>query len=220
MAEINKAWWNTGSTLGTIALGTQVLGGFGGNGCGCGGGGGGLLGNLFGGNNNNNCEADHLRQQVAGLQSVIAKEQAERYADGVGISAYKDSVNFATKADDKINANFKELAQAIVDVKISEAKTATELSCFQKAVGREFEAVGREFGVVRGEMASSINFLKQNTECAIGLEAERRCCGDNSIVTYSNATFYPKAIAGITTTLPATPQQTYNPLPKCCGCAA
>ena len=52
----------------------------------------------------------------------------------------------------------------------------------------------------------------------IAMEAERRCCADNSIVTYANATFYSKLIAGITPTTTTTQQDTYNPLPKCDSC--
>lgn len=49
----------------------------------------------------------------------------------------------------------------------------------------------------------------------IRLEAEKRCCGDNSIVNYVNATFYPKEVADVTVGTTTTAQTTYNPLPKC-----
>ena len=52
----------------------------------------------------------------------------------------------------------------------------------------------------------------------IKMEAERRCCADNSIVTYANATFYPKMVADVTTGTTTTAQSLYNPLPKCGGC--
>lgn len=55
----------------------------------------------------------------------------------------------------------------------------------------------------------------------IRLEAERRCCADNSIVTYVNATFYPKQVADVTVGTTTTAQTLYNPIPKCgcdCGC--
>lgn len=55
----------------------------------------------------------------------------------------------------------------------------------------------------------------------IRLEAERRCCADNSIVTYANATFYPKQVADVTVGTATTAQTLYNPIPKCgcdCGC--
>lgn len=51
----------------------------------------------------------------------------------------------------------------------------------------------------------------------IKLEAERRCCGDNSIITYLNATFYPKLVADVTAGTTTTAQTLYNPLPDC-GC--
>lgn len=53
----------------------------------------------------------------------------------------------------------------------------------------------------------------------IRLEAERRCCADNSIVTYANATFYPKQVADVTVGTATTAQTLYNPIPKCgCDC--
>ena len=66
--------------------------------------------------------------------------------------------------------------------------------------------------------------VRQDVECVrsdlskdIKIEAERRCCGDNAIVTYSNATFYPKMVADVTTGTGTTAQTLYNPLPKCGG---
>lgn len=53
----------------------------------------------------------------------------------------------------------------------------------------------------------------------IAMEAERRCCADNSIVNYVNATFYPKMVADVTVGTTQTAQTLYNPLPDCgCGC--
>lgn len=63
-----------------------------------------------------------------------------------------------------------------------------------------------------------IDSVKQACMTAIAQEAERRCCGDNSIVTYANATFYPKMVADVTTGTGTTAQTLYNPLPKCGGC--
>lgn len=60
--------------------------------------------------------------------------------------------------------------------------------------------------------------VKAELSSAIAMEAERRCCGDNSIVTYANATFYPKMVADVTTGTDTTAQTLYNPLPKCGGC--
>ena len=71
----------------------------------------------------------------------------------------------------------------------------------------------------------SFTLVKQDVDCvrkealdAVKMEAERRCCGDNSIVTYANATFYPKQVADVTTGTATTAQTLYDPLPKCGGC--
>ena len=52
----------------------------------------------------------------------------------------------------------------------------------------------------------------------IALEAERRCCGDNAIVNYANATFYPKMVADVTVGTTTTAQTLYNPIPDCGFC--
>lgn len=69
------------------------------------------------------------------------------------------------------------------------------------------------FMLARQDIAS----VKDELHREIEMEAERRCCGDNSIVTYANATFYPKQVADITTGTATTAQTLYNPIPKC-GC--
>ena len=69
------------------------------------------------------------------------------------------------------------------------------------------------FVLARHDIAS----VKSELHREIEMEAERRCCGDNSIVTYANATFYPKQVADVTTGTATTAQTLYNPLPKC-GC--
>lgn len=71
------------------------------------------------------------------------------------------------------------------------------------------------FTLARQDIAA----VKSDLTREIQIEAERRCCGDNSIVTYANATFYPKQVADVTTGTGTTAQTLYNPLPKCgCGC--
>lgn len=48
-------------------------------------------------------------------------------------------------------------------------------------------------------------------------ERDERVCGDNSIVNYVNATFYPKMVADVTVGTTTTAAFVYNPLPNC-GC--
>lgn len=88
-----------------------------------------------------------------------------------------------------------------------------------------YKYVEKEMKDIRSELARQavINERTSNSIVAvqsnIELEAERRCCADNSIITYTNATFYPKMVADVTTGTTTTAQTTYNPLPICnCGC--
>lgn len=57
----------------------------------------------------------------------------------------------------------------------------------------------------------------QKNEFIIALNRERdeRCCSDNAIITYANATFYPKMVADVTVGTTTTAQTLYNPLPSC-----
>ena len=60
----------------------------------------------------------------------------------------------------------------------------------------------------------SFAMLSERLAC----EKKERQCADNSIVTYVNATFYPKMVADVTTGTTTTAQKTYNPLPAECCC--
>lgn len=170
MAELRKGWWDTGSALGTAALGLQVLGS---NNCG-----GGLLGGILGGGNN--C----CQNELSTLKAELAKEKSERYADMVGVGVYKETVAVSNAADAKINANYRELAQEIAAMKVREAETSTALGCFQKGVEREFQ-------VVRQEFTGALNCCCEKTNQAIQFEAERRHCADQNIYNYVNGTFVP-----------------------------
>jgi hypothetical protein len=60
--------------------------------------------------------------------------------------------------------------------------------------------------------------VNQNAQAGIALEAERRNCADNRIVSYLNGNFYPISVANITTGTTATARTTYNPLGCNCNC--
>lgn len=80
---------------------------------------------------------------------------------------------------------------------------------------REFEQALAQQAVFNQKTADDIQLVRKDVE----MEAERRCCADNAIITYANATFYTKLIAGITPSTEApTPQSTYNPIPNCKPC--
>ena len=62
---------------------------------------------------------------------------------------------------------------------------------------------------------ANIGWQNKSIYDAIALEAERRACGDNKIVTYMNSTFVPKYIADLTPATGTTQASIFNPL---CGC--
>ena len=67
-------------------------------------------------------------------------------------------------------------------------------------------------------LGEQIKAQKNEFLCALNRERDERCCGDNSIVNYANATFYPKMVADVTTGTTTTAQTIYNPLPNCGRC--
>lgn len=102
--------------------------------------GGGLLGGLFGGrntgfdaaipamvssiaSNNQSCDT----REIAAKDAEIAKLKSEKYTDQVGIEVYRAAMEASNKNDEKINANYKELAQFIakLDKDIAVDKQAT-----------------------------------------------------------------------------------------------
>ena len=93
----------------------------------------------------------------------------------------------------------------------------------------KFAEVNRVLGsqaVMNQSTKDSFQLLQERLECcknemcgAIARERDERKCGDNAIVNYANATFYPKMVADVTTGTTTTAQTIYNPLPvSTCGC--
>ncbi|MDE7424991.1 MAG: hypothetical protein K2N51_15090 [Lachnospiraceae bacterium] len=79
--------------------------------------------------------------------------------------------------------------------------------------------------VVNQKTEDSFALVQKDVQCccdrlAVQIERERdeRKCADNAIITYTNATFYPKMVADVTTGTTTTAQTTYNPLPCQCSC--
>lgn len=113
----------------------------------------------------------------------------------------------------------QQLAEKDAAIALRDANTYNDqksLQLYQYVDGRfrEFEAALAQQAVFNQKTSDGIELVRKD----IAMEAERRCCADNAIVTYANATFYAKLIAGITPTTTTTPQNTYNPIPNCGDC--
>lgn len=108
----------------------------------------------------------------------------------------------------------KDAAIALRDANTYNDQKSLELYKYMDGRFREFEAALAQQAVFNQKTSDDIKLVRKDVE----IEAERRCCADNAIVNYSNATFYAKLIANITTGDTTTPQTLYNPIPDCGDC--
>ena len=82
-------WGAVGGGLGTLALANQILGG-----------GNGILG--LNGNCQNVPNQCQDTRTISALQSELSKEKAERYADGIGISTFKEAQVMNDKTNERL----------------------------------------------------------------------------------------------------------------------
>jgi hypothetical protein len=127
-------------------------------------------------------------------------------------------------AENKIAALESEIA-------LKDANTATDGKMLEmyKYIDGQLNAINATLSaqaVKNQATQDSFQMVQDRIQCCRGeLEAElanerhERRCADNTIVTYANATFYPKMIANVTTGTTTTAQVLYNPLPvESCDC--
>ena len=176
-----------------------------------------LLGGL-GGNTRKDVAAEASVPVMTALAGVLAGRQQEKptCSENMPVSRYeldreqqlaaKDSEIALLKANTYNDQKMLEV-YAYIDGQLKEVRKTL---CDQAVHNQRTED---SFVLARQDIAS----VKSELHREIEMEAERRCCGDNAIVTYANATFYPKQVADVTTGTATTAQTLYNPLPKC-GC--
>lgn len=183
----------------------------------------------------------------AGLLGGIGRNNIAAYgaqpvivAEGIGgcgcNGGFRDGC--ACSEDRHVNRYELELQQKIAEkdsqIALRDANTFTDqknLEMYRYVDGRlrDIEAALASQAVVNQKTTDDVLRVQANLECCckelrdkICDERRERRCADNTIVTYANATFYAKLVAGITPTTTTTPQQVYNPLPQnndcCCDC--
>lgn len=178
-----------GTALGVMNGGLgNLLGGWG-NGC----------NNGWGGWNNGcgapviaACDSDRLiNRYELGQESKISELQSQ--------IALRDA---NTYGDQKMLEMYKYIDGQLKDVR--------DTLCAQAVHNQKTED---SFVLARQDIAA----VESRLNSKIAMEAERRCCADNAIVNYVNATFYPKQVADVTVGTTQTAQTLYNPIPDC-GC--
>lgn len=182
------------------------------------------LGNLLGGLGQNNraaaaeVTAAAATPAMAALAAALASRQQEpTCSENMPVTRYdlereqklaaKDSEIALLKANTYNDGKMLEV-YGYID---GQLKDVREALCKQAVHNQRTED---SFALVKQDVES----VRKEAIGAIKMEAERRCCGDNALKTYINATFYPKQVADITTGTATTAQTLYDPLPKCCGC--
>ena len=138
------------------------------------------------------CSEDHLvNRSEAAQQARIAELETQIQLRDAN-----------TYTDQKILATYQYIDGQLRDVR--------DNLCAQAVHNQRTED---SFALARADLMA----VKADLQGQIAMEAERRCCADNSIVNYANATFYPKLVADVTAGTTTTAQTLYNPIPKC-GC--
>lgn len=201
-AKAGLATGIVGTSLGTLG----VLGALG-NGA----------GNLLG---RNNC-----------AQPVVVMENGWGWNNG----GFRDGC--ACSEDRHVNRYELELQQKIAEkdsqIALRDANTYGDQKALEmyKYFDAQLKDVRNELcrqAVINQKTEDSFMLAKQDLECCcnrledrICCESRERRCSDNQIINYTNATFYPKQVATITTGTTSTAQALYNPLPQnncCCNC--
>lgn len=182
------------------------------------------LGNLLGGLGQNNraaaaeVTAAAATPAMAALAAALASRQQEpTCSENMPVTRYdlereqklaaKDSEIALLKANTYNDGKMLEV-YGYID---GQLKDVREALCKQAVHNQRTED---SFALVKQDVES----VRKEALGAVKMEAERRCCGDNALKTYVNATFYPKQVADVTTGTATTAQTLYDPLPKCGGC--
>ena len=145
--------------------------------------------------NNQNCHNGNVNRFELEQESTISRLQSEIALRDANI--YNDT---------KLLEVYKYFDGQVKDIRATMCEQDKALSVSNAKIEGTFAVLGEQIRAQRNEFM-----------CALNRERDERCCGDNSIVTYTNATFYPKMVADVGTISTTTAQPTYNPVYNC-GC--
>lgn len=185
-----------------------------------------VLGNLLGGNRNccgPVCSEDHLvdrytldmAQENESLKTQIALRDANSFTDQKFLELYKD-----------FNGRMRDMEAQLAAQAVTNQGVKDSFQIADERMRAAIAAEARERQCCCDNLSAKIDAEAEARKCAdsnlakdICIESKERKCADNTIVTYVNATFYPKQVANVTVGTETTPQTVYNPLPvdDCCN---
>lgn len=171
-----------------------------------------------------------MNRNACGTQPVVVMDNGWGWNNG-----FRDGC--VCSEDRHVNRYELELQQKIAEkdsqIALRDANTYNDQKTLEmyKYVDGRFNNIEAELArqaVINQKTEDSFLLAKQDLECCcnrledrICCESRERRCADNQIINYTNATFYPKQVANVTTGTTTTAQTLYNPLPQnnnCCGC--
>lgn len=174
-----------------------------------------LLGNLGVGGNSN------LINDMVGLSLASSLLGGKSCGCGCGCN---ETIG-ATRYDLSVMNQLAEKDAIIARLQGSQETDKKILELYQyvnsrdKATGEAIAQIAAAQAVTNQKLVDDMRFVEADLNNKISAERKERCCADNAIVTYSNATFYAKLVANVTAGTETTAQATYNPIPNCgCGC--
>ena len=154
---------------------------------------GGVLGNILGGNN---CAcADGSNMPVSRYDMGLIRDNMAKDSEIALLKANTFTDGKFADLNDRYNARFTNIEAELARQAVHNAK------------------VEGSFALAEADLRNA----KAELNSRIDMEAERRCCADNAVLNYANATFYPKMVADPTVGTTTTAQVLYNPMPNC-GC--
>lgn len=190
--------------------------------------GGGMLSGLFNRNfgYNNGCCGDQIVTQnqlyeLMAYQNQLACRDAELSKANGEVAMLRESEKTNQKITDTyqnligiIRQQDKELQEQIRGLELRQNQTDINMQRVSDGLDRVFDTLNQK-----------IDCCCNRLEASIQLEAERRCCNDNAIVSYTNATFQPNVVNRMTVTggtvgVSTQSEATFNPIAKCgCNCS-
>lgn len=153
---------------------------------------------------------------------------------GGRFSGWGNSSGYSNGPHDPLVNRYEAAQQARIseletEVKLRDANIYTDSKILDvyKYFDGEIKGINQQLAaqaVMNQKTADSFDLVRNDLICcknelysAICRESDERKCGDNAIVNYVNATFYPKMVADVTTGATTTAQLLYNPLPRSGG---
>ena len=146
-----------------------------------------LFGNLFGGNTTAENDEKYVSKEEFALQRELGDEKAKNALLQSTIDTDKKSLELYAYIDGQL----RDIRESLADQRVKNQATDDSIR------------------VVDERRASGYQQLSE----AIVRESDERKANDNTIITYANATFYPKQVADVTVGTTTTAQNTFNPLP-------